>query len=171
MAAQQFVGFVNSRRAHCRFERGEWHIPDYQGISVARGTIDSDGYRVSRSAAIQDQAQLTGLMQGGRAIIDAATQSFENAGVQLNLPKAADTPIISVQPSELPPMPPAPVGLLPQLTAEVNNSRKDFMSYQCLRILTSLPAPPGSFDQEFQKTQNKKNKTETRLEQDFEISK
>ena len=46
-AAHKFVQTVQNNRVLCRYQRGEWHVPEYQGIELWNGSKVESGVDLS----------------------------------------------------------------------------------------------------------------------------
>ena len=119
--AEFFCNLVNNPQVHCEFHRGEWHVPDYQGVRVQRGMEERGGYSLDRTANISSQPQLMDLMSAGRQSIQGTLQNFHNAGNALpNIHMGEAAPQISASTADQPPLPHGPDMGAQQFQAEVN---------------------------------------------------
>jgi len=71
-AAAEFSRIVADRRFLCKFRRGEWHVPDYQGIREERGTRHAVSNTLRRATVVNNADQMNELAALGQAHIDDA---------------------------------------------------------------------------------------------------
>jgi hypothetical protein len=59
MATQEFQRLVDDKHTLAEFTRGQWHVPDYQGLQRKTGETDSTMYKISRGGAVDNLEQLS----------------------------------------------------------------------------------------------------------------
>ena len=116
-----FADMVNNPAIPCVFERGMWHVPDYQGISLGTGTENREGWRTNRSAALTSPAQLAELQASGQQLIANAVQQQQQLASSWNTPVDQNAPQISSSMAAQPAVP-APMNVFEQqIAAEVGS--------------------------------------------------
>jgi hypothetical protein len=98
-AIQLFNKFVNEHTQLCRHENGQWHVPDYGGIQVARGTTSSDGYNISRSSRPGGEEQMKSLVDAGREMLEKSVREAADNPMCL-VAVAQDVPQVARSTSE-----------------------------------------------------------------------
>ena len=63
---QEFKDIVERNNSTCRFHRGEWHVPVYQGLERRVRRRTAQEIVAQRSATITDRHQLNSIMQAGQ---------------------------------------------------------------------------------------------------------
>ena len=119
-----FCGLVNNPLVHCEIRRGLWHVPDYQGVRMATGSVHSQGFEVARRAAIGSPGQLQDLLRGGQQqtsqVLDGYTAQ-NNARVSPVFDQLQQ-PQISASAGDQPPLPQVRDNVLQQIQAEAIKS-------------------------------------------------
>ena len=72
-AIAEFGRIVNEQPQTCVHENGQWHVPDYFGISSATGQDNSQGFQLGRSANVDNTSALQALLAGGQQMLASAT--------------------------------------------------------------------------------------------------
>ena len=129
-AIMLFNQIVLEHRANCVYENGEWHVPDYGGISSQWGQDANNGYVLSRGQNnIQDAATVQALLDAAQRNI-ASSSSASSRSMQLMIPDAvADYPTINRNPADVTAPPSAPSVLRDAITAEVLLRSQNFSTY------------------------------------------
>jgi len=100
-AILQFEAIVNSNRQQCIFENGQWHVPDYAGIQSSCGVQTLQGFTVSRSNNMVDDATtLRNLTFTGSRMVEAASSSDSRAALTFMPQQIADAPHIARNPAD-----------------------------------------------------------------------
>jgi hypothetical protein len=91
---QEFSDTVNNPDIHCEFARGQWLIPRFEGLLVQSGSSVVDSSSSWRSAAVQSQSQLQGLVQTGRTLVQQQLQQNSHSAAMLTPRLMLDMPTV-----------------------------------------------------------------------------
>ena len=75
----EWKDIIQNRRAECRFHRGQWLVPRYEGMERRQFQQQDQSWHLSRHAAIQDEAQLNELQTGANEIIQRFSDALRAA--------------------------------------------------------------------------------------------
>jgi hypothetical protein len=118
-AAAEFARIVADRRFLCKFRRGEWHVPDYQGIRETRGTRNTVSTALRRATIVDNADQMSELIASGQASIDDA-KGEQNASIRhLATMQLGDGPQISASVADQPAEPLPAKNMFRMITSEV----------------------------------------------------
>ena len=81
-AAYDFVALIQNNQVACEFIRGEWHVPEYQGVRREAGSEHRAGTSVNRNAKVNSAEQLQQLTCGGRALVEKQANAYAAASNQ-----------------------------------------------------------------------------------------
>ena len=76
---KDFQGMVQDPHITCKFERGEWLVPEFQGTESFIGSRGVSSTSMSRSALVQSQTQLNQLLLSGRQMLANQVVAFISA--------------------------------------------------------------------------------------------
>ena len=130
-----FKDIVDNQKADCIFENGQWHVPDYRGITTAVGNIDEAGHKVRRmKAGIDDQEQLGVLVAQGAKLVDSSAAASSRS-VQAKVPdKMPDYPMINRNQNDQASIQPAPKLIMEEILREVANANTYCCSMEAQRV-------------------------------------
>jgi len=74
-AAHKFISTVHNNRVLCRFHRGEWHVPEYQGIEIWHGSKVESGVDVVRKLAVENKEDLGNALTAGQGRVAAQLEA------------------------------------------------------------------------------------------------
>ena len=117
-AAAEFSRIVADRRFLCKFRRGEWHVPDYQGIREERGTRHAVSNTLRRATVVNNAEQMNELTAQGQAHIDDAKGELSASIRHLATMQVADCPPISASVADQPAEPLPPKNMFTMITSE-----------------------------------------------------
>ena len=66
---------VQNNRVLCRFNRGEWHVPEYQGIEIWHGEKVESGVDVVRKLGVQNKEDLGNALTAGLGRVAAQLEA------------------------------------------------------------------------------------------------
>ena len=120
-AALEFCALVNNPRVASTHARGEWHVPDYQGLQCLRGTDNRTGYLVVRQNDVSDTASMRNAIASGQDAVQAqASANSSDAWSVYKTPPPRDMPTINSSIADQPAMPVVTTPLLAQVVNEVS---------------------------------------------------
>ena len=93
-AAQDFCNLVNDPEVHCKFRRGQWLVPDFQGVKALAGTVERDGYIVNRECEVKNSEDMCNFLQHGQGQFDQRLRSVEASSSSGARSLPVDTPNI-----------------------------------------------------------------------------
>ena len=83
---------VNNPKIPCLFSRGQWHVPDYQGIQIRSGSVSENYQTLARSAKVTSQAQLSLLQASGAAQMQQIQSHMDHMGELFHTPVPESLP-------------------------------------------------------------------------------
>ena len=107
-AAQDFCQLVNDREVHCKFRRGQWLVPDFEGGEALAGTVERDGYIVNRECEVKNSEDMGTFLQHGQGQLDQRLRSVEAAsssgmrGLPVDLPNTGSAGLLQQRVQGLP---------------------------------------------------------------------
>jgi hypothetical protein len=95
-AAYNFISLIQNNRVDCRFHRGEWHVPEYQGLRIETGKEITQGHTVTRSGAVVSAAELLDRIADGEGMLKKQVETLQSHANQGQAALRTDTPSINV---------------------------------------------------------------------------
>ncbi len=95
-AAYEFIRIIQDNRINCEFDRGEWHVPEYQGIFREVGRQQEQGLEVKRQCKVDSKEALIQLTSHGRDMMSAQLQAHQQQAAMATAPARLDTPMVPV---------------------------------------------------------------------------
>ena len=93
-AAHRFISTVHNNRVLRRFHRGEWHVPEYQGIEIWHGSKVESGVDVVRKLEVENKEDLGNALAAGQARVAAQLEANRLHASQGREAVRADAPYI-----------------------------------------------------------------------------
>ena len=106
-AAVDFVNIIKNNQVNCLFHRGEWHVPEYQGVQRKAGRRSEHGSQDQRGYRVQSSAELANLSAASGQAVERQLQSLQAASQQGSRALRSDTPAIMAGQAQQPAMAPA----------------------------------------------------------------
>jgi hypothetical protein len=85
---KEFVDLTTNARAECRFVRGEWLVPEFQGMDVRKDKREIQAQVNMRSAVITSSEQLATLNRSGQILLE----NFATSCPQISMAPSTDGP-------------------------------------------------------------------------------
>lgn len=94
-AAYTFINLIQNNRVNCRFHRGEWHVPEYQGLRIETGKEVAQGHTVTRGGAVVTAAELAERIADGEGMLKKQVETIQSHANQGQDALRTDNPSIN----------------------------------------------------------------------------
>ena len=123
-AAYNFINSIQNNRVSCRFHRGEWHVPEYQGLRIETGQELAQGHTVNRGGVVETAAELAERTIVGESLLKKQIDANQGCSNQAQNALRADTPSINASMAAQPAIVPQVSIVMAELNHAVTHTNK-----------------------------------------------
>jgi hypothetical protein len=136
---KDFQNMVQDPHITCKFERGEWLVPEFQGTESFIGNRAVSSTSMSRSASVQSQTQLNQLLLSGRQMLTNQTCALTSAAQSSSPGPPVTNPQCRARIEDQPPVQDAPKLFCNAVLREVfNNNFLHTKKQQCFNRVSTV---------------------------------